>query len=330
MLERKRNEKLSRINISQLFVNANNNFTQTKLAESSGIYSHDAINRYFRKENFTGISLFQFTMQKMLINKHASIAFDDTVCEKRNTKSMELVYKQYSGLAGKPVNGIGVITASYNNHETNQSYGIYFNVYDPQSDGLKKTDHVYNQIKYFIEAKKLLFESILFDSYYSSAKILNFINNSGKFYYTKIKKNRIIYIKRNDQLEKYKLKDLKLTKEEIKYGVKVQLNNLHENHFVKLFCIGGTNACTEYIITNNIAQESPQLVQKEYKRRWNSETLYKDCKQLTGLGQCEGRKSIIHKNYIFFSIFTINCMRKIAYEIDMSDYKMKNKNYETL
>ena len=69
---------------------------------------------------------------------------------------------------------------------------------------------------------------------------------------------------------KYKLKDLKLTKEEIKYGVKVQLNNLDQDHLVKLFSTGEKDLATGHIITNNIAQESPQLVQKEYKRRLKS------------------------------------------------------------
>ena len=66
-----------------MFINTNNNFTETKLAGNSGIYFDDSINRYFCRENFTGKSLFELTIQKILLNNKASISFDDITCEKK-------------------------------------------------------------------------------------------------------------------------------------------------------------------------------------------------------------------------------------------------------
>lgn len=317
----------SRIDVSQLYFNAINNFTQTSLASNSDKYSHDSINRYFCKEKFTGKDLLQLTKEKITLSKDSSLSIDDTVCEKWNTKQINLVKKQYSGNYGGIVPGIGIITTSYNNSAIKESFCIDYDVFDFKTDGLKKTDHVYNQIMNCINNKDLLFNNILFDSYYSSAKILNAINNNGKFYYTKLRRNRIIYIKRENKLEKYQLKDLILTEEEIKYGVVIRLNKLHANHFVKLFCLGEKNLATEHIITNDVTQKDPLVVQKAYKERWNSEQLYKDSKQLNGLGQCEARKSIIQRNHIFFSLFVTNCMRKISYEKGITANTVKNSIY---
>lgn len=324
---RRSTKQPTRIDISQLYFNAINNFTQTSLANNSDKYSHDSINRYFCKEKFTGKDLFNLTKEKISLSEESSISIDDTVCEKWNTKQIDLVKRQYSGNYGGVVPGIGIITTSYNNSAMKESFCIDYNVFDFKIDGLKKTYHVYNQIINSINNKDLLFNNILFDSYYASAKILNMINYHGKFYYTKLRKNRIIYIKRENKWEKSQLKDLILTEEEIKCGAIIRLNKFYENHFVKLFCLGETNLATEHIITNNVTQKDPLVVQKAYKERWNSEQLYKDSKQLNGLGQCEARKSIIQKNHVFFSLFVTNCMRKISYEKGITANAVKNLIY---
>jgi hypothetical protein len=112
---------------------------------------------------------------KMNIVKGGVIAFDDTMLEKKNTKAMELVYHQYSGLAKDIVSGINVISECYVNPVTEEAFFISFDVYDRKNDSLTKIDHVCNQLLICINDKDLQFNAIVIDSYYSTHKILNLI-----------------------------------------------------------------------------------------------------------------------------------------------------------
>jgi hypothetical protein len=327
MLKKKKKEKINKEEIIQLHLNEKTNFTNTNLAEACDKYSHDSIRRFYLSKKYTTEDLLNSMKSKMNIVKGGVIAFDDTMLEKKNTKAMELVYHQYSGLAKDIVSGINVISGCYVNPVTEEAFFISFDVYDRKNDSLTKIDHVCNQLLICINDKDLQFNAIVIDSYYSTHKILNLIHKNQKYYYTKVKKNRIINIKRDGKWEKYSLKDLILTKEEIKFGAIIRLNNLDQDHLVKLFSTGEKDLATGHIITNNIYQNSAIEVQKEYSYRWKTETLYHDSKQYAGLGRCEARKSIIQKNSIFFSLFTVNYMRKIAYENNITLPQLKKQIY---
>ena len=147
MLKKKKKEKINKEEIIQLHLNEKTNFTNTNLAEACDQYSHDSIRRFYLSKKYTTEDLLNSMKSKMNIVKGGVIAFDDTMLEKKNTKAMELVYHQYSGLAKDIVSGINVISGCYVNPVTEEAFFISFDVYDRKNDSLTKIDHVCNQLK---------------------------------------------------------------------------------------------------------------------------------------------------------------------------------------
>ena len=60
--------------------------------------SHDTINRYLTKENFTSESLWQNVKKDIQISENSAIIFDDTLLDKRFGEKIELVRRQYKEL----------------------------------------------------------------------------------------------------------------------------------------------------------------------------------------------------------------------------------------
>src|SRR5436305_9749965 len=74
------------------------------------------------------------------------LVFDDTVLDKRNSRQIELVRRQYSGNAHGVIRGIGVVTCVYVNPETGEFWIIDYRIYDPVGDGKSKLDHVHDML----------------------------------------------------------------------------------------------------------------------------------------------------------------------------------------
>ena len=76
------------------------NYTQTYFADHSEQLSHDRINRLMRGAKLTPHKLRQLVRQELILSENGYILFDDTVLDKRHSSAIELVRRQWSGLAG--------------------------------------------------------------------------------------------------------------------------------------------------------------------------------------------------------------------------------------
>ena len=85
------------------------------------------------------------------------VLFDDTVLDKRYAHQMELVRRQYSGNAKGVINGIGVVTCVYVNPTLDRFWLIDYRIYDPQTDGKTKLDHVTDMLSVWVNHRHLLF-----------------------------------------------------------------------------------------------------------------------------------------------------------------------------
>jgi hypothetical protein len=73
------------------------NYTCTNLSEHSTELSHDKVNRFLRKEQFTSGQLWDLVKAHLCNSADYVIIADDSVEDKRYSKFIELVKKQYSG-----------------------------------------------------------------------------------------------------------------------------------------------------------------------------------------------------------------------------------------
>ena len=95
------------------------------------------------------------------------VIFDDTVLDKRYARNIALARVQYSGNAKGVINGIGVVTCVYVNPDLDRFWVIDYRIYDLQTDGKTKLDHVKEMLSHSVYHKRLLFSTVLMDSWYA-------------------------------------------------------------------------------------------------------------------------------------------------------------------
>jgi hypothetical protein len=67
---------------------------------------------------------------------------------------------------------------------------------------------------------------------------------------------------------------------------------------VKLFRVIVSTDRTEFVATNDLTQNSTEVVQEVCKLRWKIEEFHRELKQLTGVESCQCRKARIQRNHI--------------------------------
>ena len=85
------------------------NYTGTHLAEHLDDVSHDTITDYLRSERLTARSLWELVQGLIVDSPEAFLIVDDSVQDKRYSRFIELVKRQYSGAEHGLVRGIGIV-----------------------------------------------------------------------------------------------------------------------------------------------------------------------------------------------------------------------------
>lgn len=111
---------------------------------------------------------------------------------------------------------------------------IDYRIYDPDSDGKTKIDHVSDMINSLLAHKQLPFCTVLMDSWYATKNLMLLIDSLGKIYYCPLKKNRLV----DDTagVEKYKpIQHLAWSDEDKAQGKVINLNGFPAPTKVKQF-----------------------------------------------------------------------------------------------
>jgi hypothetical protein len=153
--------------------------------------------------------LWDKTTEDIIYSKNGCIIFDDTVIDHIVSSAIEIARKQYSGNAHKVIKGIGLVGCVYYNPELNRTWLIDYRLYDPDTDGMKKTEHaleMYNNIVFHKQVKstmgcnidkatesnaiKFIFKYVLFDAAYATQAFLAQIDNTGHTYLCNMRSSR--------------------------------------------------------------------------------------------------------------------------------------------
>lgn len=138
-------------------------------------------------------------------------------------------------------------------------------------DYKKKTEMFLNLMKKYL-LMQIPVKTIMFDSYFASKKIIKWLNRNGFTWYTRIKKNRIVYIEGN----KCQLQKSGLNYDE---SFVCKLNDIKGQVKIFRFCHQDEEY---YICSNNIAIANEGL-KAEYLKRWQVEVFHREAKQKLGL-----------------------------------------------
>jgi hypothetical protein len=116
-----------------------------------------------------------------------------------------------------------------------------------------------------------------------------------------LKRNRLV--DDNGGVERYKqIEQLCWSREEQQQGKLIKIKNFPSHKKVKLFRVTVSTDRTDYIVTNDLSQNSTDEVQEANAVRWKIEEFHRGVKQLTGLEACQCRKARIQRNHIACAI----------------------------
>lgn len=314
--------KVTRLDYCQFLLVSQTNYTLTYFAEHSPGFSHDAVKRYLEEDKLTARMVWESVRGHVVRSEHGYLVFDDTVLDHRSSFKIELVRRQYSGNAHAVIKGIGVVTCVYLNPDTRQFWIIDYRIYDPDRDGKSKLDHVREMLDHALTDKGLPFRGVLMDSWYAERKLMLHIERLGKVYYCPLKDNRQVD-ETGGERGYQRVDSLTWSEHEIQHGKLLHIKDFPKGHQVKLFRLVLSAQRTDYIATNDMAQDSSQATQEVCDLRWKIEQFHRETKQTTGIEGCQCRLARIQRNHIACAILVWVRLKQVAQETASTIYQLK-------
>ena len=315
--------KPTRIDYCQFLLSSQVNFTLTHHAEHHAHFSHDAINRYLRGEKLTSRLIWENVRSQIVLSEHGFVVFDDSILDKNFSNKIELVRRQYSGNAHAIVKGIGMVNCLYVNPEIGQYWIIDYRIFEPDGDGKSKLDHVRDMLTAAIADKQLPLAAVLMDTWYATKELMLFIDSLHKLYYCPLKDNRLVDDSQG-QTPYRRVDTLSWNAQELTRGKTIKIRGFPKDYKVKLFRVAVSTHRTDWIVTNDPAQDSTDATQKVCGMRWKIEQFHREIKQLTGIERCQCRKARIQRNHIACAVLVWIRLTDVARETGQTIYRIKH------
>ena len=110
---------------------------------------------------------------------------------------------------------------------------------------------------------------------------------------------------------------------EAEHGKIVKIKSFPKEHKVKLFRVAVSTHRTDFVVTNDLAQNSTKLTQEACKLRWKIEQFHREIKQVTGLEKCQCRKARIQRNHIACAVLVWVRLTQLARSAFTNIYQLK-------
>ena len=316
-------EPITRLDYCQYLLVSQINYTLTNFAEHSERFSHDKINRYLRRERITPRLVWENVSSQVVVSAQGYVVFDDTVLDKRYSGAIELVRRQYSGNAHAVIKGIGVVTCIYVNPELDAFWMIDYRIYDPDGDGKSKLTHVQEMLSHTLYQKQLPFRAVLMDTWYATTGLMRFIESLGKLYYCPLKSNR--QVDDSGGCQPYqRIDSLTWSEAELSQGKTLKIKGFPKDYKVQCFRVEVSTHRTDFVVTNDSAQDSTEDTQQVCGFRWRIEQLHRESKQVTGLEACQCRKARIQRNHIGCAFLVWGRLNQLAHQTGRTIYQLKH------
>lgn len=277
------------------------------------------INRYLDSHVTDESSLYE----KLYLNytslpQGGYLIFDDTVLDKRYSRQITMVRRQYSGNVKGIVQGIGVVVCLYYVPLEDKFYLLGYRIFDPNFDEKTKVDHVSDLLKE-VECQCVGYVGVLMDTWYAVARLFQQIHHLGKYFYCPIKSNRLV--KHHKDTTYSTVGELIWTKQEKEFGKTIKVKDL--NLDVKVFRVAVSTDRTDCVLSNDLRPHSTEYVAQRQKMRWNIECFNREVKQLTGIDKCQCRKAAAQRTHIFCAMLVWHKLKQIAYQTFDTIYQVK-------
>ena len=221
------------------------NYTCTNLAEHLEGMSHDVVSDFLKRERLTARHLWELVAEQIDDSADAYLILDDSVQDKRYSRSIEMVKLQYSGAEGGLVRGIGVVNLVHTSGEDGDYYPLDFRIYAKEADGKSKNDHFQEMLLRAVGDKQIQAKTVLFDSWYGSWQNLKLVHRLGLTFYTTLKANRLVSLSAEDGY--LHLDEIDWNNERLAHGIIVKLKKVPFK--VRLFKLVAINGDIDWVIT---------------------------------------------------------------------------------
>ena len=141
--------------------------------------SHDSVSRWLGSQHIRPHELWQ-QVSKGPVNtdNRCLLVVDDTLADKRYSKKIDIVSRQYSGNEHSVIPGIGIVNLLWLEKESGDYCPIDYRIYDKKSDGKTKNNHCREMLK-LAKERGIKPDVVVFDSWYCSKGNLIAIRDFG-------------------------------------------------------------------------------------------------------------------------------------------------------
>lgn len=305
----------------QFLLNSQVNYTGTYLADHLEGLRHDNVQYFLKTSHFTPRQLWQQVKKDFVPSVRGYVLFDDTVLDKRHSHRIELVRRQYSGNAHGLIKGIGLVTCVYVNPETDQFWLLDYRLFAPEHDGKTKLNHVFDMLGQ-LAPRQVPYRTVLMDTWYATTDVFKWLQAAGKMYYCPLKSNRLVDDS-GGQTPYQAVALLMWSATDVAHGKLVKVKGMPKDSKLKLFRVLVSTHRTDYLVTNELAQNDTQAAEQESRGRWTIEQFHREVKQLTGLEACQCRLARSQRNHIALAVRTWTCLKRFAYQTKQTVYHLK-------
>jgi hypothetical protein len=296
------------------------NYTGTYFLEHWKGVGRNAVYHFLKDSKIGSEDIWDDVKEEIIYSKNGCIIFDDTVLDKSYSFNIEPVRKQYSGNAHGVIKGIGVVNCVYFNPELDRFWAIDMRIFDPDTDGKTKLDHVSDMLDSLM-VREVIFNNVLMDTWYATRDLMLKIDDLGKLFYCPVKTNRLA---KEHSGESYRqVGSLEWNQTELVEGKTVKFKDFPKRKLLKLFCVVVSTNQIDYLVTNDLSEDYIDNVLIMNKYRWKIEQFHRELKQITGIERCQCRLNQSQRNHISCAILLWNALKTLSYLFRKTVYEIK-------
>src|SRR5260370_9560532 len=155
-------------------------------------------------------------------------------------------------------------------------------MWDRDSDGKTKLDHVRGMLTNLVHHKRLPFRRVLMDTWYATRDLMLFIESLEKIYYCPLRTNR--QVDDSGAKSPYRRVDsLERDASALAHGKTIKTKGFPKHHKVKPFPVAVSTHRTDWVFTNDPTHDSSQATQAACGLPPKIEHFHPESKQLTGI-----------------------------------------------
>jgi DDE superfamily endonuclease len=308
--------------------------------------SHDRISRMLSKREFTQKDYWHCIKKiiRRLESPRGIIKIDDTIEEKPHSTENDIICWNYDHTTGHTIKGINIINFVYQPHPSSESkfsLPVAFEIvektepyFDVKTKKVKrrskvgKNEIVRTRLRILCQLNKLQFQTVLWDSWYSSIENFEFVHRElKKTFIGAIKSNRKIALTAKDKLDgKFKkVSELEWQRNQTRI-VYLQSMDFPVLLAKQVFINKDRSIGELFLVSNDLNLTFTELVET-YGERWGVEVFHRSLKQNVGLEKSPTKYEVTQRNHIFAAMLAWIKLEILSFKNQSNHYGFKTKLY---